>query len=144
MRGILQWTVQFHQRLAKCLKHCAQCHSERTQMAMQYLIVHEEHLAALVKASSDRAQTSELEILFIEYLDKSPIILHDHSDFESKTESEIVSSVIEQHQQVIQLYKYLKGQAVIPHHEEFLDRLLKLENQEVVLMAQGLNRFQDM
>jgi len=103
-------------------------------------------LAALVKAFSDNAKFSELETLFIEYLEKNPIFLHDHcdGDFENKTESEIVANVLDQHQQVIALYSYLKEQAIIPHHIDLLSKLLKLENQEIILMAQGLNRFQDM
>ncbi|WP_371194595.1 hypothetical protein [Glaciecola sp. SC05] len=146
MRDILHWTVQFHEQLAKCLKHCAPSHSERTRMAMQYLLVHEQHLAVLVQSFSDKAQLGELETLFIEYLEKNPIILHDHceGDFEDKTESEIVATVFDQHQQVIALYSYLKEQAVIPRHVELLNNLLQLENQEIILMAQGLNRFQDM
>tara|TARA_B110000211_G_C14093259_1_gene560779 strand:- start:611 stop:1144 length:534 start_codon:yes stop_codon:yes gene_type:complete len=146
MRDILHWTVKFHEQLATCLKHCAPSHSERTKMAMQYLLAHEQHLAALVKAFSDNAKFSELETLFIEYLEKNPIFLHDHcdGDFENKTESEIVANVLDQHQQVIDLYSYLKEQAIIPHHIELLSNLLKLENQEIILMAQGLNRFQDM
>lgn len=146
VRDILKWTVDFHQQLAKCLMHCAENHSERTKMAMQYIIVHERHLASLVKAFVDNAEIGELETLFIEYLEKHPIILHDpcSGNFEDKSESEIVADVFEQHQQVIKLYAYLKEQAVIPHHAQLLDNLLQLENQEIVLMAQGLNRFQDM
>ncbi|GAC06231.1 hypothetical protein [Paraglaciecola agarilytica] len=146
VRDILRWTVQFHEQLASCLKHCEPSHSERTKMAMQYLVVHEEHLAALVKASSDKAKFGELETMTIEYLDKNPIVLHEHceGDFEKKTESEIVTSVFEQHQKVIELYTYLRDRATLSHHEELLDNLLKLEHQEIILMAQGLNRFQDM
>lgn len=145
MRDILKWTVQFHEQLADSLKHSSPNHSERTKMAMQYLFMHEKHLAVLVKSFSDKAQFGELETLFIEYLDINPIVLHDHfdGDFRNMNDQEISSSIIEQHQQVIALYAYLKEQAVIPHHKELLNNLLQLENQEIVLMAQGLNRFQD-
>ncbi len=146
MRNILNWTVQFHEQLADCLKDCSPSHSERTKMAMQYLLIHEQQLAVLVKSFADKAQFGELETLFIQYLEKNPIVLQEHfdGDFNNMNETEISSSIIDQHQQVIALYAYLKGQAVIPHHEELLNNILKLENQEIVLMAQGLNRFQDM
>jgi hypothetical protein len=145
MRDILNWTVQFHEQLAECLKHCSPSHSERTKMAMQYLLSHEKHLAVLVKSFSDKAQFGELETLFIEYLEKNPIVLNEHfdGDFKNMNDTEISAIIIDQHQQVIALYSYLKGQAVIAHHEELLNNLLKLEKQEIVLMAQGLNRFQD-
>ena len=79
-------------------------------------------------------------------MENNPIVLHEifDGDFKNMNNTEISSSIIDQYQQVIALYTYLKGQAVIPHHEELLNNLLKLENQEIVLMAQGLNRFQDM
>jgi len=146
VRDILTWTVQFHEQLAGGLKHPSPNHSERTKMAMQYLLVHEQHLAILVKSFSDKAQLGELETLFIEYLEENPIVLHQHSDgdFKNMNETEISTSIINQHQQVIALYAYLKEQAVIPHHEELLNNLLAIENQEIILMAQGLNRFQDM
>jgi uncharacterized protein (DUF305 family) len=134
VRDILEWTMDFHKQLASCLTHCEPNNSERSKMAMQYLIAHEEHLAALIKSFS------------VEYLEKNPIVLHEHCDgaFEQKADSEIAAIVIEQHQEVIALYSYLREQAVIPHHKELLDNLLALENQEIVRMAQGLNRFQDM
>lgn len=65
-------------------------------------------------------------------------------DFKNMNDTEISANIIDQHQQVIALYAYLKEQAVIPHHEELLNNLLELENQEIVLIAQGLNRLQDM
>ncbi len=34
LRDILNWTVQFHEQLAECLKHSSPSHSERTKMAM--------------------------------------------------------------------------------------------------------------
>ena len=82
----------------------------------------------------------------IEYLDKNPIVTKENceQEFEKKTEAEIVASVFEQHQKVIELYTYLRERATLPHHEELLDNLLELEQQEIILMAQGLNRFQDM
>lgn len=146
LRDILHWTIQFHEQLANCLEHCAPSHSERTRMVMLYLIAHEQHLSFLVDSFSDKAQLGELETLFIEYLEKTPKLLHGHCDgaFENKTESDIVSTVFEQHQQVIALYEYLKEQAVVPHHKELLSNLLQIEHQEIILMAQGLNRFQDM
>ncbi|HAW92499.1 MULTISPECIES: ATPase [unclassified Arsukibacterium] len=146
MRDILHWTVQFHEQLANCLEHCAPTQSERSKMVMQYLLTHEKHLAVLVKSFSDKAQFGELETLFIEYLEKNPIVLHEHCDgeFANLTEAEISARVIDQHQQVLALYSYLKEQAAIPHHKELMNNLLELENQEIILMAQGLNRFQDM
>jgi uncharacterized protein (DUF305 family) len=145
VRDILEWTMDFHKQLASCLTHCEPNNSERSKMAMQYLIAHEEHLAALIKSFSVKAESGELETLFIEYLEKNPIVLHEHCDgaFEQKADSEIAAIVIEQHQEVIALYSFLREQAVIPHHKELLDNLLALENQEIVRMAQGLNRFQD-
>lgn len=145
VRDILTWTVKFHEQLAGALEHSSPSHSERTKMAMEYLLIHERHLAVLVKSFSDKAQFGELETLFIEYLEENPIVLHQHfdGDFKNMNGTEISANIIDQHQQVIALYAYLKEQAVIPHHEELLNNLLELENQEIVLIAQGLNRLQD-
>jgi len=145
-RDILHWTVQLHENLALCLKHCALNHSERTKMAVEYLSSHEQHLATLTRAYSDKAQVGELETLFIEYIDNNPIGSYKHceGDFDNMNESEIVSYILDKHQQVIALYTYLKEQAVIPHHVELFNELLELERQELVQMTHGLNRFQDM
>ena len=62
-------------------------------------------------------------------MENNPIVLHEvfDGDFKNMNDTEISSSIIDQHQQVIALYAYLKGQAVIPYQEELLNNLLKLE-----------------
>ena len=75
VRDILEWTIDFHKQLASCLTHCEPNNSERSKMAMQYLIAHEEHLAALIKSFSVKAEPGELETLFIEYLEKKDCLI---------------------------------------------------------------------
>lgn len=145
VRDILTWTKQFHSELADCLEHCEQSQDERTRMAMTYLATHERHLANLVDDYSQQASTSELDKYVIEYLDKQPITLHQTctNDFAYISEQEIVERIFHQHQSVTALYQYLKERSSIPHQEELLEHLLALEQQELVRMAQGINRFQD-
>lgn len=52
--------------------------------------------------------------------------------------------IIDQHQQVIELYRYLASRADIPSAKELLETLRSLEEHEVMRMAQSSNRFGDL
>jgi hypothetical protein len=52
--------------------------------------------------------------------------------------------ISDQHQQVIELYRYLYLRADIPSAKELLENLKSLEEHESMLMSQGANRLSDM
>jgi hypothetical protein len=58
--------------------------------------------------------------------------------------TEIMEVIVEQHEQVIELYRYLASRADIPSAKELLEPLKSLEEHEVMRAVQTANRFQDM
>lgn len=52
--------------------------------------------------------------------------------------------IVDQHQQVIELYRYLASRADIPSAKELMESLRSLEEHEMMRMAQFANRFGDL
>ena len=56
----------------------------------------------------------------------------------------IIAETLSQHEQVIELYRYLHSRADMPEAIELLSQLLDLEEHEAMQMSHSANRLQDM
>lgn len=147
LRDVLHWTTEFHQHLSSCLRHCSDKNeSERAKMLLVYLAGHESELASVVSNFEKTGNTNALNTWCYEYIDKHPIIHHEHCNtpFAKLNATEIMEVIVDQHQQVIELYRYLFSRADIPSAKELLENLKSLEEHESMLMSQGANRLSDM
>ena len=147
LRDVLVWTREFHKNLSACLQHCAgKNENARSQMLLAYLAVHEQELAQTVAGFVDTADTRALNTWCYDYMDKHPILHSTNCDapFQDLGPEEIMSVVTDQHDQVIELYRYLFGRADIEATRELMDEVKSLEEQEIRQMVQGVNRMQDM
>lgn len=147
IRDILHWTSQLHAHLAMCLQSGTKHNtSERAVMMLRYLADHEVRLASVLTESEKTASVSALNTWCYEYLDKRSIVQDAFCDppFRSLEAEEIVGIVMDQHQQVIELYRNLSERADIPEVQELLDSLRSLEEHEAMQMTQSGNRFSDM
>ena len=52
--------------------------------------------------------------------------------------------IVDQHQQVVELYRYLANRADIPSAKEMLESLVSLEEHEIMRVVHSANRFEDM
>ncbi len=147
LRDVLHWTKGFHQHLSQCLSHCAENNiNERARMILAYLSDHEKHLTDVVNGFEKSGEEHALNTWFYEYVQKHPIVQHVHCDkpFAELDATQIMAVIVEQHQQVIELYRDLASRADIPSSRELLEGLSSLEEHEMMRMSQSANRFEDM
>ncbi len=147
LRDVLKWTKEFHQHLSQCLPHCADMNTNaRAKMILSYLSDHEEILTKVVNGFEISGDEHALNTWCYEYVNKQPIIQHGHCDapFTDLDAVQIMEVIVDQHQQVIELYRYLASRADIPSAQEMLTSLKSLEEHEMMRMVQSANRFEDM
>lgn len=146
-RDVIQWTREYHERLSVCLKSCSdKQRSERAKLLLGYLSDHEKKLSIALKGFESSAELSALSTWCYEYLDKSPFKPSAvcNQPFEDMTTDQIIEAVEDRHQQIIGLYRYLRGRASISSTIELLDQLTSLEEHEAMQMAHAANRLEDM
>ncbi len=147
LKDILHWTKMFHEQLSQCLSHCSDVNtSERARMILVYLSDHEEKLMKVVNNFEASGDEHALNTWSYEYINKQPIVQHVHCDspFAKLDSAQIMDVIVERHEQVIELYRYLAAQAHIPSSKELLESLLSLEEHETMLMVHAANRFEDL
>ncbi len=115
-------------------------------MILAYLADHEASLMKVIKSFEASGDKHALNTWCYEYINKQPIVQHVYCDspFAELDALQIMEVIVDQHQQVIQLYRYLASQAVIPSAQEMLESLRSLEEHEMMRMVQSANRFSDM
>jgi hypothetical protein len=147
LRDVLHWTKVFHQELSQRLSHGAGKNiDERAQILLSYLSDHEKSLTKALSGFQTSGEEHALNTWFYEYIQKHPIIRHVHCDapFAELDARQIMEVIVDQHQQVIELYRHLESQAVIPSAIELLATLRSLEEHESMRMTHAANRFDDM
>ncbi len=147
LRDVLHWTREFHQHLSQCLAHCSDKNKdERAQMLLTYLSDHEKSLTKVVSGFEAAGDEHALNTWFYDYVQKHPIIQHVHCDapFAELDAKQIMAVIVDQHQQVIELYRYLAAQAVVPSAIELLETLRSLEEHEAMRMVHSAHRLDDM
>ena len=115
-------------------------------MIMAYMAEHESQLSQTIEGFERKGNKKALNTWVNEYTDKHPINQHQPCDepFASLSADEVICQVINQHQKVIELYRYLHSRADTTSAKELLENLCSLEEHDAMLMAQELNRFQDL
>lgn len=147
LKDVLHWTTDFHQHLSECLAHCAtKNESERARMLLDYLADHEKKLAHVVARFEETGDSHALDTWCYEYITEHPIVKHAHCDapFSDLNAAEIMEVIVDQHQQVIELYRYLAERADIPTAKELMESLRSMEEHEMMRAVQTANRFEDM
>ena len=143
---VLKWTSDYHQSLADRLDHSSgNNESERARLLLDYLSKHEASLARTVHESERTAEGKSLNTWCYEYLEKHQLVQRIHFDesFSNLNSAQIMDIVTDQHNQIIELYRYLYSRANIPETKTLLGALLELEQHEAMQMMQGANRLQD-
>lgn len=147
LKDVLHWTKEFHQHLSDCLSLCATKNTdERARMVLNYLAEQEKNLAEVVGGFEASSSEDALNTWCYEYVNQQTIIQHDYCDapFADLDADQIMEVVVDQHQQVIDLYHYLSARANIPSAQEMLESISSLEDHEMMRMMQSANRFGDM
>jgi len=147
LRDVLVWTREFHKNLSACLQHCfGKSENTRSQMLLEYLTKHEQEMSQTVDGFVKTAETRALNTWCYDYMDKHPILHSEqcHAPFQDLEPDEIMRVITDQHEQVIELYRYLYGRADIEETRELMEELKSLEEQGIKQMVQSVNRMRDM
>ncbi|OZG69772.1 ATPase [Hahella sp. CCB-MM4] len=147
LKDVLHWTTRFHQDLSQCMvRGAGHSGNERAKLLLDYLSKHETSLKRIVEEYEQSSNKNALDTWCYEYLEKHPVVRHEHCEvpFDELDSVQIMEVVMEYHRQVIELYRYLLAKAPTGPTQELLSSLLELEEHEVMIMAQGANRLEDL
>lgn len=147
LRDVLSWTETFHKQLSECLsQEAATSADERAKMILSYLADHEAQLTKVIEGFEQNGKESVLNTWCYEYVQKYPITRRSHANapFSELDAVQIMDVVIDQHQQVIELYRYLASRAETTSTKEMLSALSSMEEHEIKRMVQSSNRLSDM
>ena len=147
LKDVLNQTRNFHQHLASSLQNCKDRNqSERARLLLAYLAHHEQTLVEVLDGFSHSASANALNTWCYDYLENSSALRLDQSNqpFGQMNTGEIISEIVKQHNQIIDLYRYLYSRAPTPSIKDLLAQLLELEEHEAMRMAHSANRLEDL
>ena len=144
---IVSWTRDLHQHLSECMQHCQhENESARAQMLLTYLSTHEARLDEVVSGFEKLGRDKALQTWTSEYLALHPIVVRESCDepYAKMLSDDIVDEILGQHEEIITLYRFLETRAETKSTREIMTFLRELEESEVRVMMQAINRFADM
>lgn len=146
LQDLIEWTRQTHKHLGQCLARAGKKQDEtRAQWLLHYLADHEKRLVKVVDRFEKEADPKALHTWVYDYVARTPIEPQKTCPipYESMSLDEIAASVLDTHNQIIDLYRYLMGRADIPEARQLVEDLQSLEEHEAMLLAQQYNRLSD-
>ncbi len=147
LNDVLDRTRELHSGLAASLGRAASATDDpRAQLLMDFLSEHEEKLEQAVDSIQKNADAKQLDTWFYDFTQKHNVVRTggDHKTYSKMTTDEIMGEVMEEHDQIIQFYRYLYGRAGTSPAHELLRELLELEQHEAMQLSQEGNRANDM
>src|SRR5690606_5086723 len=123
---LIEWTRALHHRLSECLAHCSnEAEETRVKWLLRYLSDHEATLERVVEGFREKADPKALNTWVYDYIGVQPIEAHDACDapYANLSLEEVTAAVLDLHNQVIRLYRYLLGRADIPEARELVEAL---------------------
>lgn len=134
---VLTKTREFHANLAKSLDIPSNGNVDpRAELLVNYLKDHELKLSKALKTLQSSANKKDLNTWFYEYAKPENILRckPSHKPFSRMTTDEIMEEVSNQHQQVIEIFRYMYGRAGGTNTGELLRELIELEQTETNMM----------
>lgn len=147
LRDLAQWTANFHKYLSQCLEYGRGSNdNERAQLVLDYLSEQEQTLKETVDDFETRGDEDTLNTWCVEYINKQPIVQDQTLDlaFEDMDADQIIDVISEQHENIIELYRYLSLKADIPETKQWLEKLLEFEEHEAMKMTESAARVDNM
>ncbi|WP_404416772.1 ATPase [Marinospirillum sp.] len=144
---LIDWTRALHAKLEKCLAHCSSLHhDERATLLLEYLASHENEMEKMVAGFEQQADPKAAHTYIYDYMPHNPVTSHlDCDDHYAKLDyHEILSEVVDFHEQIISLYQTLVARADIPEATELLQSLLDMEEHETKRLVRQTERMDDL
>ncbi|WP_432697526.1 ATPase [Marinobacterium sp. YM272] len=145
-RDIIHWTRGYHQQLSEWLRNSSESQQdERARMLLDYLADHEAKLSRAITAFEATDNLNALDTWVMEFLNKEPLLPSTNLDapFAEMTAEQIISKVEEEHNQIVELYKFLVSRASATPAADLLEELADLEKHEAMRLSQAWNRLTD-
>ncbi|MBL4799422.1 MAG: ATPase [Oleispira sp.] len=146
LRDVIRWTREVHSELSKCLSMCQEDNKdERAKLVLSYLSNHEHEIAKVVDIFEKKGSEHALNTWCVEYVNKFKLDNGEFCDrpFSDLDAQQIVAVVVEKHQYLLSLFRFLAMQAAIPSTKELLNALSFFEEHEIMKIVQATNRFED-
>ena len=147
IESLIDWTKDVHFQLAKALAAGLKEHTEeRARELLEYLQQQETHVAKIVAGYENRADLKALHTMVYDYGAHTPVDAARIGDkpYGSMAYDAIANDVLNAHNQIIELYRYLIGRSAIPEEQVLLEALLGVEEHETMQLSQQINRGRDM
>lgn len=144
---VVSWARRHHDALSSQLASSSadSGDNERLRLLLAYLSAHEKKLSDLLELMEADGDLKALQTHCYDYLDESPYKPHPEADvpWTALTPEEIMQRIEHDHNQLIALYRHLRGQVDRIAAQVLLDELIALEEHDAMLIAQGANRLND-
>ncbi len=144
---LIDWSHRLHSKLAGYLTSAmSNTRDERTRMLLAYMADHESDMARMVAAFREQADSKALNTYLYDWLPHKPVTMPDIGKEGHATSSyeDICQLVFRVHEAMIDLYRSLADNAVIPEAESVLTSLLAMEEYESRRLVQQTGRMQDL
>lgn len=144
---LIEWTRSLHENLATCLAHCATVHSdERASLLLEYVAAHEAEMGKMVATFEQQADPKAAQTYVYDYLPHDLITAHSVCDtlYASLDTGAITAEVFDFHKQIVDLYRTLLGNAVIPEAADLMRALIDMEENETKRLARQIGRMDDL
>lgn len=139
LQDLIDWTRQTHQHLSQCLEssRAGQRENEAKEL-LQYLADHEKALVRAVEQTEKEAAPEVLKTWVRDYVGETPIDPHLAclAPYGNMNADELIDSIVDVHNQVIDLYRYLFSRADSPEARGLAENLLSLEEHAAMLLAE--------
>jgi hypothetical protein len=147
LRDVIHWAKKVHLQLSERLSESQEdAVDERAKLVLSYLSTYEKKLVKVIEGFEEKGNERALNTWCIEYITK---FKRENGEFSNKSfgdlnAQEIISAVVEQHQYLLSLFKFLAMQSVTASTQELMEELISFEEHETMKMVQATNRFEDM
>jgi hypothetical protein len=147
LRDVIHWAKKVHLQLSERLSESQEdAVDERAKLVLSYLSTYEKKLVKVLAGFEENGNERALNTWCIEYVTK---FKRENGEFSNKSfgelnAQEIISTVVEQHQYLLSLFKFLAMQSVTASTKELMEELISFEEHETMKMVQATNRFEDM
>jgi hypothetical protein len=147
LRDVIHWAKKVHLQLSERLSESQEdAVDERAKLVLSYLSTYEKKLVKVLAGFEENGNERALNTWCIEYVTK---FKRENGEFSNKSfgdlnAQQIISTVVEQHQYLLSLFKFLAMQSVTASTQELMEELISFEEHETMKMVQATNRFEDM
>ena len=143
---LVEWTSNFHRNLANKLEEGLDEQSdEKARRLMEYLVDNERKLSAEVEGFKNQADPKALKTWLYEHLTETlPPSDHRELPFGEMDFEQISAEIFDVHNQVIETYKTMEARAAIPEAQDLMKRILELEQNETLRLADQITSYRDM